>query len=92
MPRLCCDCGGAIHAHAKERCRDCYDRAVKIGGKVCRRNPDTVPHEHDVTLWLQMDAAFCKAMTRAIDRGLEHPPIGTCKTPGTQYPRNRSAA
>jgi hypothetical protein len=34
----------------------------------------------------KMDMAFCAAMLRAIDAGMERSPEGICKEPGTRRP------
>ena len=41
---------------------------------------------------MKMDDAFCEALLRAIDAGVENAPTVTSKVPGTRNPKTLTAA
>lgn len=72
------------------RCRDCYTEALATGIRsAINSNPNPAPPERvDPNLFIKkMDEAFCKAMMRAVEAGLERPPGRKVSTkPCTQRP------
>jgi hypothetical protein len=64
-----------------------------LGGPFFTRGPvgdDDETHLHvTYASHLDMDAAFCARMRRAIAAGLESAPIGVITTPGTKKPKSQ---